>query len=198
MHIPIYFSWGLKTGSHQNFPHFFEDLNYFKDREIKILHLGAYTGHATKWMLKRVNGSCVDVDLWSTDSPAQSNHEVEKYYSKIDFSKVELIYDAITKGLNTKKYKGTTENFFKQNKDKFDFIYVDACHDKKSVDHDLEESFKILMPGGVIACDDYRWEMDLDSELRPYEAIKEFVERHSQEVEIIIDNYQLWFKKVSM
>jgi predicted O-methyltransferase YrrM len=194
MEIPIYFNNGI--AHHNNFPYFFNELNYFGDKEIKILHLGAYTGHGTRWMLENVKGSSVDVDLWTTDSGAQSEYEFETFYNQIDFNEVEAVYDSVTAGLNTTKYKGRTEEFFKQNKESFDFIYVDACHDKKSVSHDLNESFKVLKVNGVIACDDYLWFMDLDPSLRPYEAINEFIESHSEEIEILINNYQLWFKKL--
>jgi predicted O-methyltransferase YrrM len=191
MDIPIYFN-------PTNFAAIFEDQNYFKDKTIKILHLGAYTGHGTKWMLERINGSCIDVDLWTTDSEAQSDYEVKTFYDGINFNEVETLYDSVTAGLNTTKYKGTTKDFFKENKDNFDFIYVDACHDKESVSHDLNESFKALKVNGVIACDDYRWEMHLEPSLRPFEAINEFIEENKEKIEILINGYQLWFKKVSL
>jgi predicted O-methyltransferase YrrM len=192
MEVPIYF-----TDWHKNFSYFFEDLKYFEGKTIKILHLGAYTGHGTRWLLERVNGSCVDVDLWTTESGAQSDYEFENFYNKIDFKEVEAMYDSVTAGLNTTKFKGTTKDFFKGNQDSFDFIYVDACHDKKSVSYDLNESFRVLNVDGVIACDDYRWYMEIDPSLRPFEAINEFIEENKEKIEILINNYQLWFKKVS-
>jgi predicted O-methyltransferase YrrM len=191
MYIPIYFEGALND--HRNFPRFFEKAKYFKDKPIKILHLGAYTGHGTRWMLERVNGSCVDVDTWigsrSEDGHADGH---ENFYD----SSIEALYDAQTRGLNTVKFKGTTSEFFKQNKETFDFIYIDASHKKADVAADLEESFKILNPGGVIACDDYLWRIDLESYLRPKDAIDEFIAANSDKVEVIIKNYQLWFKKL--
>jgi predicted O-methyltransferase YrrM len=194
--IPIWFNDGLDA--HKNFPYLFDELRYFDNKTIKILHLGAYTGHGTRWMLERVDGSCIDVDLWTTDSGAQSDYEFENFYNKINFNQVEAIYDSVTAGLSTTKYKGTTKDFFKENTDSFDFIYVDACHDKESVSHDLNESFKVLNVNGVIACDDYLWYMDLDPSLRPFEAINEFIEENKEKIEILINNYQLWLKKVSV
>lgn len=193
MAIPIYFTsnpWVIL-----NFTQVFEDDGCFDGREVKLLHLGAYSGHGTKWMLERVNGACVDVDLWTVDSPEHSSYEVKHFYSKIDFNELEAMYDSNTAGLSTTKYKGTTKSFFEQNTETFDFIYVDACHDKASVAHDLAESFKILNGGGIIACDDYLWGMELEPSLRPFEAINEFLESHSEEVEVLIKNYQLWFRK---
>ena len=194
MDIPIYFNYALDW--HKNFPYFFEELNYFEDKTVKILHLGAYTGHGTKWMLERVNGSCVDVDTWLgsriKDGHADGHQE---FYDH----RVEELYDAQTFGLDTVKFKGTTSEFFKQNKETFDFIYIDASHKKADVAKDLEESFKILNPGGVIACDDYLWNNHFDMLHRfliPKDAIDEFLSANSDKIEVIIKNYQLWFKKL--
>lgn len=191
--IPIYFNFGLDH--HRNFIRIFEELKYFNNKEIKILHLGAYTGHGTKWMLERVNASCIDVDTWA-GSLASEGH-LDKHEEFYD-SRIEKLYDEQTSGLATTKFKGTTFDFFKQNKETFDFIYIDASHKKSDVAFDLLESFKVLNIGGVIACDDYLWNSDdpaISRDLIPYEAIKEFVKYNRENIEILIDNYQLWFKK---
>lgn len=189
----MYFNFGLDH--HNNFVYVFEELNYFENKEIKILHLGAYTGHGTKWMLERVKGFCIDVDTW-TGSVTSDGH-LDKHEDFYD-SRIEKLYDEQTSGLPTTKFKGTTSDFFKQNKETFDFIYIDASHKKSDVAFDLSESFKVLNIGGVIACDDYLWNSDdlsISRDLIPYEAIKEFVESNRENIEILVDNYQLWFKK---
>ena len=192
MEVPIYF-----TDWHKNFSYFFDNLKYFEGKTIKILHLGAYTGHGTRWILERVKGSCIDVDTWAgskADEGHLDNHE--DFYDH----RVEKMYDEQTVGLPTTKFKGTTVEFFAQNKETFDFIYIDASHKKADVALDLEESFKILNDGGVIACDDYLWTMnvpDVDRNLIPQDAIDEFLAVNKDKVEVLINNYQLWFKKVS-
>jgi predicted O-methyltransferase YrrM len=190
MDIPIYFNPAYFTP-------IFEDQNYFKDKTIKILHLGAYTGHGTKWMLERVSGSCIDVDLWKR--PLEKDSSIsDEYYSKFyNDTNVESLYDQTVAGLPTTKFKGTTKEFFEQNKETFDFIYIDASHKKSDVELDINESWKILNPGGVIGCDDYLWHIEDDPEQIPHYAIKNFIESHVGEIEILIDAFQLWFKKVS-
>jgi hypothetical protein len=194
MDVPIYFNFGLDH--HSNFPHFFNKLSYFGDKEIKVLHLGAYTGHGTRWILENSKASCVDVDTW-TGSSSNDGHADghEEFYD----SRVEDLYDSQTNGLNVLKFKGTTLEFFRQNKETFDFIYIDASHKKADVALDLKESFKILNVGGVIACDDYLWNSDnssIDRSLIPQDAIDEFISANSDKVEVLINNYQLWFKRV--
>ena len=188
--IPLYF------GS-PNFSTIFEEANYFQQKEVKLLHLGAFTGHGTRWMLERVNGTCVDVDTWKGSKSSEGHldgikHNHDNFYT----DEVEKQYDETTSGLAAIKFKGTTVDFFKQNTKTFDFIYIDASHKKIDVSVDLEESWKILNKNGIIACDDYLWELDSDPELIPHYAINEFIENHKEEIEVLINNYQLWFKKL--
>lgn len=49
---------------------------------------------------------------------------------------------------------GTTEKFFKQNKEKFDLIFIDAYHHIDSVRFDLQHALKILNDGGVLLLHD--------------------------------------------
>jgi predicted O-methyltransferase YrrM len=197
MDIPIYFE--NSQEHHGFFTKAFEEQNYFKDKTIKILHLGAYTGHGTKWMLERVDGTCIDVDTWEGSKSSEGHLDGAKYgHDAFYTDEVEKLYDETVSGLPTIKFKGPTTDFFKQNTETFDFIYIDASHKKADVAIDLEESWKILNDNGIIACDDYLWEMDEDPELIPHYAIKEFAESHAAEIEILIDGFQFWFKKVSV
>ena len=49
----------------------------------------------------------------------------------------------------------TTTEWFKNFKEKLDWIYVDARHDTPGVYEDLINSVKVLKKGGVIYGDDY-------------------------------------------
>ena len=44
----------------------------------------------------------------------------------------------------------TTDNYFLNNKDKFDLIYIDALHEKNQVYKDFKNSFNVLNDSGVI------------------------------------------------
>lgn len=193
MSIPIYFE--LSSDSSQNFKTIFEQEKYLLGQSLKMLHLGAYTGHGTKWMLERFSGFSVDVDVW--DSKLVSDFENGLYKNDgVNIDDIEAIYDQTVAGLNVRKFKGTTQDFFKQNNETFNFIYIDASHIKKDVEHDLRESFKALEKNGIIACDDYLYHLDKDPSLIPYEAVNAFIDLHKDDIEIIANNYQLWFKKI--
>jgi hypothetical protein len=48
----------------------------------------------------------------------------------------------------------TTDEFFAQNKDKFDTIFIDANHSWPYASRDVQNSLKILNEGGLIICHD--------------------------------------------
>lgn len=51
-------------------------------------------------------------------------------------------------------YQDTSDNFFKDNNDKFDIILVDGLHHADQVYVDIQNSLAVLNPGGVIVCHD--------------------------------------------
>jgi hypothetical protein len=193
MIIPNWFD-GVKD----NFKYIFLENNYFNNKNIKMLQLGAFAGHASNWLGNNVIGTLMDVDTWNGSQKKDGHID---NHGHLNFNEVEDHHAKLTKGLNVSKFKGTTQDFFKQNKETFDFIYIDASHKKKDVMFDLENSFKILNINGIIACDDYIWNINLNPELIPHYAIKEFVEKNKNSIEVLqikssSSGLQLWFKKV--
>lgn len=51
-------------------------------------------------------------------------------------------------------FLGSTDEFFSKNKKTFDLIFVDADHDHRQVEKDIENSLKVLSEGGTIVCHD--------------------------------------------
>ena len=51
-------------------------------------------------------------------------------------------------------FKGTTDEFFKSNKAKFDVIYIDADHSEECVSRDFENAVKCLKKNGIILMHD--------------------------------------------
>jgi len=48
----------------------------------------------------------------------------------------------------------TTDEFFKINKEKFDVIFIDACHNYDFVVKDFQNSLSVLNPGGILLVHD--------------------------------------------
>jgi len=51
-------------------------------------------------------------------------------------------------------YQGTTDDFFQQNEEKFDLIFIDAAHEYEQVKKDLHNSLQSLNENGFIALHD--------------------------------------------
>ena len=55
---------------------------------------------------------------------------------------------------STRFFLGTTNSFFERNDSMFDMIFIDANHNYDHVKIDLDQSLKILTPGGTIILHD--------------------------------------------
>ncbi len=51
-------------------------------------------------------------------------------------------------------FVGTTDEFFATNKQTWDIIFIDACHEANQVMRDFDNSLKVLREGGLIIMDD--------------------------------------------
>lgn len=181
-----------------NFDNIFKKYLINRDN-LSILHIGAYTGRCSEWMMNTVNKTCklVDVDTWTGSDRAKG--QLDDYNQ--DYNEIENIHNArISKFSNIKKFKGTSDEYFKSIKDQgeiFDFIYVDGSHKYDDVYNDAINSYKHLKTGGIIAFDDYYWKIDQPKELIPHFAIKRFISEYDFEI-LIDENHaysdwkQLW------
>ena len=190
--LPGFFA---NSQSIKNFEKIFLLDGHLKNKEISALQLGAWTGESSRWIIENVAHSLVDVDLFSEQEYEKSKH-VNLLVQPKHMPLAEKQHFKNTKGLNVKKFKGSTKNFFAQNLENFDFIYIDASHTKEDVSLDAEESFKILKKGGVMALDDFMWNYGKDKDLVPHVAILEFLIKHYGEIEILLINSQVWIKKI--
>lgn len=109
------------------------------------------------------------------------------YIDTVDIEEVRIVEE------NSQKYSVSTisnlEPFIKENKctfhlmstkeflsnnqnKKYDFVYIDASHDKDWVLHDAISSFNLLKVGGLMIFDDYGWGecgVGIDSFLKCYD-----------------------------
>ena len=144
-----------------------------------MLQIGAHAGKASKWILNNITktSTLTDIDTWEgslTSEGHLDNHNPDTPY--------ELLFDDAVRGhQNSIKFKGTSSDYFISISDKkeiYDFIYIDGSHKSKDVYEDAISSYKHLKSGGIIAFDDYMWEIDKDPNLIPYYAINRFLEEY--------------------
>lgn len=187
-----YPNWFKQTNASQNFE---RHLLPLKDKPIKCLQIGAFTGDASKWLLDEVlthPDSClVDVDTWQGSE--------EKIHKEFDFNDVYKIYQTkVSKYKNVISICSTSDEFFKNNKNKFDFVYIDGDHRTFSVMKDLINSYYALNLNGIIACDDYQWSEGTGLFYEPRIAVDAFFNMTRGLFDVIEIGWQVWFKNTSL
>jgi len=170
---------------------------HLAERPSRLLQIGAYTGDASVWLYNNIlynytDSVLVDVDTWEgSDEPVHHG---------LNWTSVETLYDTKTSGarLNRQivKYKGTSDSFFRNNVEKYDFIYIDGDHTSYGVLKDAISAYECLNVGGIVGFDDYLWSADLGANKEPKMAIDAFYSIYNERIEVLVNDYQFWVKKV--
>ena len=122
--------------------HFFKKFN-LEDKKINVLEIGTFEGQSASFFLKYLKKS----KLIAVDSLNKKT----SFYKNFIKNKKKL--------RNFKFYNLSSSDFFKKNnKNKFDIIYIDGAHAKNSVFNDAKNSFKILKKNGILIFDDLLYE----------------------------------------
>ncbi len=183
-------NWFENDGRH-NFEHLIP--LFLGEKPIKTLQIGAYSGDASVWLCENLpaGSTLVDVDTWEGSN--------EPVHHAMDWESVEQIYDKKTQEFKDSgllvKFKGTSDEFFLQNRETFDFIYIDGDHTSYGVLKDAVNAYERLGVGGVIAFDDYQWSAGLGPLTEPKLAIDAFLAVYNDRVRVLINQYQLWVQK---
>ena len=169
---------------------------YFLDKNLSnkpinnFLEIGSYEGRSAIFfsnLFKDANITCVDT--WSGSDE----------HSKIDFSLIEKNFDSNLKLLinNNKliKHKTTSDNFFKNNSNYFDLVYVDGDHSKDQVSKDLNNSWSFLKNNGYLLIDDYMWWYYKDLKKNPAFAVNKFINEKIGEIKNLIVWHQVIIQK---
>lgn len=170
-----------------NIPHWEKILQ--SKKKFSYLEIGCFEGRSTVFIgeKKGVKEIAV-VDMFGGD------YGITK---KVNFKIVYKNFIKNKKILNKKikLYKVKSSEFFKKNKKKFDIIYIDGSHHYKDVKNDFINSLKILLPDGILICDDFLWKNFKDNKLNPINAIIECYTKFKNNLEILYINEQIIFKK---
>jgi len=164
---------------------------------LRFLQIGVYTGDASLHLLQKYSNLddfiLTDVDTWA----AGDSYEM----SELDFGEIERYYLDRTKQERELgrciSMKTTSDLFFANNKQKFNFIYIDGNHEVNQLLKDGLNAFECLEVGGILAFDDYLGATNKPPKDRPKFALDLYLSIFTGKVEVVIDNYQLWVRKVS-
>jgi predicted O-methyltransferase YrrM len=79
---------------------------------------------------------------------------------------------------------------------KFDFIYIDGCHEAINVLEDAVLSFKMLKQNGIMIFDDYNWINNKEFHEIPRMGINSFMTTYSHYIKIVYVGDQLVITKL--
>ena len=95
-------------------------------------------------------------------------------------------------------FKSTSDEYFTNNNEKFDLIYIDGWHEAPQVYKDINNSWDRLNLNGIIICDDYFYgdiNLNTSSNL-PANAINQFLSEKKNNLEVVsVNNSQIFIKK---
>jgi len=161
-----------------------------KINKIKYLEIGSFEGRSAVFVKELDNlESLVVVDIWK-------NYDELK---TVDFDKVYKNFNyniGLTEKVgDIKIMKTTSDDFFYNNKNYFNLIYIDGYHHYEQVKKDFINSFNFLEKNGYIICDDFLWFYYDKIELNPMKAILEYYELYKSKLSVEFVYKQIIFKK---
>ncbi len=171
-------------------PEFETYLSSFRGEKVDFLQIGVYLGSASVWLLDNVlthsKSRLFDVDPWV-------NITGDDFYPPL--GEIESTYNNRTcLYSNVIKMKMFSDDFFRQNEARFDFIYIDGDHHRSQVLRDAENAIRVAKIGAIIAFDDYLWNLDPAAENKPKDAIDVFLSKYAERIQVIHSGYQVWVR----
>lgn len=155
-----------------------------------ILEIGCYEGLSSVFfadnLLNNYNSSLTCIDPFLTIN--NNDHEnLLKNNQEYNFD-----YN-IKKCKNSEKitvHKITSDDFFKINNKKFNFIYIDGSHQCENIKRDINNSFNYLLTNGIMWMDDYLCNDGIKK------TIDDTLEKYKDEYKIIHKGYQIAIMKL--
>src|SRR6056300_622833 len=178
MDSEIILTQGLSYNIHKSWHYAFHENP--KDRKIKILEIGTYQGGSVitlsqeGWFDNGSTMTCVDNFDAMPSVKLDWLHNINLLPHKEQVTLIE------------KK----SNEFFAENTETFDLIYVDGSHEFMSVIKDGRNSHRVLNPGGVLIFDDYSEKQFPEV----YRAVNR-VEKDWEDMEMLWTGYHRIYRK---
>lgn len=175
-----------------------ENDNYDDDDTIKVLEIGTYTGISLINIVKLIPNSVgYGVDLWSSYNENNLLINMDNLQIESSFHK-----NIKTEGMEGRVFgiKGDSSKVLMDmvvKNNMHDFIYVDGSHLMLDCYLDLILSWKILNKGGILAIDDYTYNIDRSDKLvSPFEGVNHFLKKYENEYILLNKGYRVFLQKV--
>lgn len=164
----------------------------------KILEIGSFEGQSSVFFSDKLLDNdksflvCVDpfFDSGTVDgiTTLYVNQNVKnRFLNNISKSKN---FDKVSHHCNT------SDDFFANNNNTFNFIYVDGCHNPEYVKRDVNNAFKVLEKNGILWMDDYLYGNRIEHNGTPKDVIDQFLLEYTGKYEILHKAYQIAIRKI--
>lgn len=176
------------------------DINTPIENCIKVLEIGTYTGMSLIHIVSIIPKSIgIGLDMWSdykeTGIDGIHNNIVNLGIEKSFEHNVRLagLQDRIkgVKGNSTEVLMNMIKSA-----DKYDFIYVDGSHMLLDCYSDLLLAWEVLNVGGLMAIDDYFYNVNDGILVSPYHAVNKFLEKYKDNIKILHAASRVFVQKV--
>jgi predicted O-methyltransferase YrrM len=162
-----------------------------KSKQNKILEIGCFEGLSSVFFadnfIDNPTSSLTCVDPFLTIN----NNDHSKFLQNSE----ELNFDFnISNCKNLHKitiHKITSDVFFENNMQTYNFIYIDGCHEPDFIKRDMENSFNVLEKNGIMWMDDYGGGDGIQIKY----TMDKFLEKYNGQYELIHKGYQLAIRK---
>ena len=162
-----------------------DELGHLKNQSnVRILEIGSFEGRSANWFLDNI-----------VTHPSSSVTCVDLFGPRLD----QFFDHNIRVGGNAErvvKLRGKSQKVLRDLKERFDIVYVDACHLATCTITDIILSWDLLKLGGVLIIDDYGWRQPplLD---RPELAVDSFLQIFEPYIEVRHKDFQVIVRKTS-
>ncbi|KAL9607225.1 MAG: hypothetical protein Q9204_009356, partial [Flavoplaca sp. TL-2023a] len=180
---------------------------HLRGRELRILEIGCFEGCSTTWILDNLmshpNSVMTVIDTFEGGMEHQDDGALDHPTDRYQLSTLKRRFDAnvakCTEVAKLNVMQARSDDALvalRQQRRRFDFIYIDASHVAIDVLHDAVMSWQMLDQGGLIVFDDYSWRGFIEDCYNPRTAVRAFIKCARPEVECIETESQLWVKRV--
>ena len=156
------------------------------------IEVGVRNGGNSKQLLQNTSfseGKFIALDCWREVKERPTFNDASYQQTQLDAQ-----YNSVNNMFKDKSYVEVVRDFSVEGSEKFednyfDFIYIDAAHDYRSVKEDLEAWWPKLKSGGILSGHDYFEDTRVwrGEEVGVYKAVNELAESNNTEVHHVTD-----------
>ena len=208
------FNWTNDLPSSKDREIFVNFINYFnennKNKHPKVLEVGTYAGVSLIHIISLIPNSIgYGLDKWDDYEEEVVINEVKIKFdvlNNINNNNVKRLFEENVKNFGLENritgLQGDSTNVllkFIENKEVFDFMYIDGSHKCIDVYNDCVLAWRILRQGGLMVLDDYHYglsDVNNDPLNYPFVGINHFLEKYKKELKIYSKGYRVFIEKI--